>query len=363
MKNERGTLESLARHLVAALEPLRRAVSDENAFRALMLRLGWETTGLPPAYTSMGDAIAEAAQAVKALSDDPEPGELVDLLFKTKTAYEKIRGIDSAPPGVDAGAFLTEIGERLFEILLTDYLAAEQTAIFNLLSILNVIEVENREPTAQQRGHVRTRFKWEEIPKIISEPASLPERVYGWGTPDLRFQLLAEHVGEMLFAFGFPVFTGPANDLLADAYHNDDNGLDDNAWLLKVPFYYITIADKNLEAAFTLMELKGGSGSRRAQRCPSGAALPVFRVEAVTPGLPVRAAAEHLPAVARAQVVVAGAVRRRAPSGDPVVPRVVAASRSGHAARSSSRWRRLRSVGCASARAAVRSSGCLAARR
>jgi hypothetical protein len=102
MKNERGTLESLARHLVAALEPLSRAVSDENAFRALMLRLGWETAGLPPAYISMGDAIAEAAQAVKALSDDPEPGEVVDLLFKTKTAYERIRGIDSAPPGVDA---------------------------------------------------------------------------------------------------------------------------------------------------------------------------------------------------------------------------------------------------------------------
>ena len=39
-----------------------------------------------------------------------------------------------------------------------------------------------------------------------------------------------------------------------------DNGLDETAWLLKVPFYYITIANKNLEAAFTLMELKGEDG-------------------------------------------------------------------------------------------------------
>ena len=133
---------------------------------------------------------ADAAQAIKALSDDPKPAEIADLLVKTKTAYEKIRGIDTAPPGVDAGAFLAEIGERLFEILLTDYLATEQTAIFNLLSTLNVIEVENIEPTAQQRGYVRTHFKWEEIPKIITDPASLPERVYGWGTPDLRFHLI-----------------------------------------------------------------------------------------------------------------------------------------------------------------------------
>ena len=75
MSEQRGTLETLARHFVAALEPLRRAVSDENSFRALMLRLGWETTGLPPAYTSLGKAIADAAQAIIALSDNPNPAE------------------------------------------------------------------------------------------------------------------------------------------------------------------------------------------------------------------------------------------------------------------------------------------------
>ena len=60
-------------------------------------------------------------------------------------------------PGVDAVAFLAEIGERLFEILLTDYLAAEQTAIFNLLSMLNVIEVGEssrpRHSSAVMFGH------------------------------------------------------------------------------------------------------------------------------------------------------------------------------------------------------------------
>ena len=111
--------------------------------------------------------------------------------------------------------------------------------------------------TAQQRAIVRTRFKWEEIPKIIEDPASLPERVYGWGTPDLRFQLLAQHVGEFLFAIGFPVFIGKADELLADAYHDGEDGLEGESWIVKVPFYYITIAEKNLEAAFSLMELKG----------------------------------------------------------------------------------------------------------
>ena len=109
MKNGHGTFELIARHFVTALEPLRRAVSDENAFRALMLRLGWETTGMPPAYAAIGSAIAEAAASVKNLSDDAEADEIADLLLKTKAAYEKIRSIDAAPPGVDAPSFLAQV--------------------------------------------------------------------------------------------------------------------------------------------------------------------------------------------------------------------------------------------------------------
>ena len=91
MSEERGTLESLARHFVAALEPLRRAVSDEHSFRALMLRLGWETAGLPPAYTSLGNAIADAAQAIKALSDNPSPAEIADLRSWRRSASACLR--------------------------------------------------------------------------------------------------------------------------------------------------------------------------------------------------------------------------------------------------------------------------------
>ncbi|HEX2225625.1 MAG TPA: DUF6603 domain-containing protein [Candidatus Binatia bacterium] len=260
MNDRPGTVESLVCHLVAALAPLRRAVSDEEAFKAFMLRLGWGSAGLPPAYTAIGNSIAEAAAAADALSAEPTPEEIALLLEKASAAYEKITRIDSAPPGVDAAAFLAEIGERLFEILLTDYLASEQPALFNLLSILNVIEQQDFPASADKRAHTRTHFKWQEIPKIVREPMALPERVYGWGTPQLRFQLLAQHVGELLFNLGFPVFIGQADELLAEGYREADDVTPDRSWLLKLPFYYITIAEKNLEAAFTLMELRGGNG-------------------------------------------------------------------------------------------------------
>ena len=257
MSTTAGTFEQVARAMIEASAPLRRALGSTDAFRSFMLRLGWETTSVPPAYTQLGTAIAEAMQAVEALRDDPTESEILVLLGKAKASYLAINRIDQAPPDVDASAFLSQIGERLFEVLLTDYLAAHQPALFNWLSILNVIETESIPPTAHQRGHIRTHFHWHNIPKIIRDPLSLPHTVYGWGTQDLKFPLLLQHLSELCFAFGFPVFIGKAEESLANGYSDEDEELDEDSQWLKIPFYYITIADRELEAAISIVELKG----------------------------------------------------------------------------------------------------------
>src|SRR5574340_999967 len=252
-----STLEQAAKAVIGALEPLSRAFSSVDSFKAFMRRLGWDTAGLPPAYLALGDAVNEAVQALNALRDEPTAEEIGALILKAKSAYTAARTIQTAPPGVDAAAFAGEIGERLFEILWTDYLALHQPALFNLLSMLDVITTDDVLATAQRPGYVRTRFKWNELPTIISDPLSLPERVYGWGTPQLNFPLLAQHFGELLFALDFPVVVGKAGRLLTEAYADDEVGVDEEVWALKVPFYYITIAEKNLEASFRLLEKKG----------------------------------------------------------------------------------------------------------
>ena len=272
MSTTAGTFEQVARAMIDALAPLRRALGSTDAFQAFMLRLGWDTVAVPPAYTQLGTAIADAIQAVEALRDDPTENEILVLLGKAKATYLAINRIDQAPPGVDAGTFLSQIGERLFEILLTDYLAAQQPALFNLLSILNVIETEIIPATAHQRGHIRTHLHWANIPDVIRDPLSLPKKVYGWGTQDLKFPLLLQHLSELCFAFSFPVFIGKAEESLANGYAGQDVELDEDSHWLKVPFYYITIADRELEAAISVVELKG-----------SGATLPGLAVQPHVP--------------------------------------------------------------------------------
>ena len=72
--------------------------------------------------------------------------------------------------GADASAYVQEIGERLFELLLTDYLADEQPGAYTVLSMLRVISsrVSLRRPT--RPSYMRTHFRWARITKVVSDP-------------------------------------------------------------------------------------------------------------------------------------------------------------------------------------------------
>src|SRR5450432_3264057 len=123
MSDSPGTLELIGRHLTLALRPLSDALSDPDRFKRLMYRLGWRVTDLPPAYAALGTAVDTAVTKMEALGDDPSPNDIAGLIQAVKDAFDAIQGISTAPPGVDAASFLEEIGDRLFELLLTDYLA------------------------------------------------------------------------------------------------------------------------------------------------------------------------------------------------------------------------------------------------
>ncbi|HEY7010850.1 MAG TPA: hypothetical protein VH395_18000, partial [Jatrophihabitantaceae bacterium] len=138
MSDDRGTLESVGRHLALAFAPLEDAVSSKPRFLALMRDLGWSATDLPPAYTVLGTAVNDAIAAVDALGDPPTVEQIETLLGAVRAAYQAMRGITVAPPGVDASAFLAEAGERLAEFLLVRYLESELPAAYGALSALGV---------------------------------------------------------------------------------------------------------------------------------------------------------------------------------------------------------------------------------
>jgi uncharacterized protein DUF6603 len=200
---DRGTLELIATHLALAMRPLRDATADADSFKRFMYGLGWYVDDLPPAYTALGGDADALISAVRGLGSTPSFEQIEALLAKVKALSESIRGLNVAPAGVDAAAFLADIGERLFEVLLVEYLFAELPFLARLLELLDVIVFTSHDETPTRPGFIETRFHFAEIPKVIADPLSIPARVYGWGTPDLEFDRVAAHVLELLLALDF----------------------------------------------------------------------------------------------------------------------------------------------------------------
>ncbi|MBP6606297.1 MAG: hypothetical protein KA240_11495 [Nitrospira sp.] len=261
MSTNSSTLATLGRHLILALQPLRHAVLDKERFRALLYQLGWNPTDLPPSYAALATVIDDATAKVEALDEGPTPEQVIDLLASVKKAYQAIRSISIAPPGVDASVFLGEIGERLFEHLLTQYLAAAVPRVYRTLQMLNVIETESVSASAGRSSFIRTKFKWGEIPRIITEPDELPKRVYGWGTNSFHADRAIDHLGELLVALHFPVRTERPAERLVRAYAGIGSApIPLTSASLIAPFFYLNIGGQAHEAALVLHALPASNG-------------------------------------------------------------------------------------------------------
>ena len=262
--DQRHTLELIARHLIVAAQPLIDAGRSPAAFMRLLWRLGFSVSGVPPPFQQLATTVSDASQALDNLPDPPSPQDLVHLLGEAKRIYDAMQGLGAAPApaGADAAAYAEEIGERLFELLLTDYLAAERPQAFNVLSMLRVITVEMVAATATRPQYVRRHFRWEEIPKVVSDPSGLPARVYGWGTPDFDVGLFLRHVTAISVELGLPVAMRPADGNVMRGYVGMPNlSPPPVGRSLVLPFWYGNIGGNTIEAALALQRLAPQGGS------------------------------------------------------------------------------------------------------
>ncbi len=256
MADSTGTLPTIARHLVLMLAPLKDAVADLPGFRTLLYRLAWNVDSLPPEYTALAGQVDVALTALDNLGDNPPPAKVLDLLSKVQALYQAIKTISVAPQGVDPTAFLAEIGESLFALLLVDYLVEEFPSVHSALLALGIIREEFTVETSTRPGVLVSRIQWDQIPKIINDPESVPTIVYGWGTDDLDFHRLAGHLLEIFVALDWPAYLGRVDRDLGrgfmDAPDNADRSIE---WGLKLPVLLDNISGKEIELGLALLEL------------------------------------------------------------------------------------------------------------
>lgn len=256
-----GTLHALARRLVLAMQPLTEAVADLPAFRTLLYRLGWDVKSLPPEYTALAAKVEAALATLDGLGDSPQPAEVLALLDQAKGIHQAINGLSTAPDGVDPGEFLTEIGQRLFELLLVDYLTRELPAVYSLLLSLGIVTQENVHETPTRPGFLLSRILWDQIPAALTDPGSIPERIYGWGSNDLDFHRLSGDLLGLFLALGWPAHIGRLDQGRGQGFMERPEDLfAGGEWELRAPVLLDNIGGKPIEVGLALLEVPGQDG-------------------------------------------------------------------------------------------------------
>jgi len=255
--SDKGTLHVVAEELALALAPLREATRDVAHFRMFMRRLGWLATSLPPSYVDLGDRAFQALGAAEALADDPTLLEILAAIEKVGEVYRAAKAINDAPVGVDAEAILADLAEALFEFLLVEYLAAAHPGLYRGLEMLGVIVHEHHEPTPTQPGFVRTRLLYDQIPQILADPLSIPGRVYDWGSPDLKFDLVAEHLLYLSHALGLNASLSQMSRLLGEAFQEGPReqiakSIDTQ---VTISLFEVELAGNLIQAGLAILEL------------------------------------------------------------------------------------------------------------
>jgi len=199
-----GSLHALGVMLTRAMAPLDEVFRDADSFLAFMHGLGWNAQSLPPSYLDVADKALASVEALEALPDEPGPSDIVRLIGKAGDVYRAVRGLTEAPAGVDPAELAQEFARRLFEYLLIEDVRLYAPRWFAALQSLGIIWFEHVAPTATRPRFTRRHLEWDQIPAILGDPASIPGRLYGWGTPNFDFDSVARLLNELTNAIGVP---------------------------------------------------------------------------------------------------------------------------------------------------------------
>ncbi len=200
---DRDTLAALAEELGLAIAPLRRALEDEGSFAELMLNLGWDMTAVPPPLATLQAPAQSVAELVETGGIDSASAP--QLLQAIGSALGAISGLGSAsglPGTVDAAQFAAEFPRQLVDYLAVEYLLDYQPRVGELLKLAGVIRLIPVPAAGLRRPFVRRVIAWEDIAKLLDDPAAIFRNACKFGQPDFDQETFVDNVADAAEAFG-----------------------------------------------------------------------------------------------------------------------------------------------------------------
>ncbi|MFL5740212.1 MAG: DUF6603 domain-containing protein [Flavisolibacter sp.] len=215
-----NTLQKISSGVGSAFITLEGLIGAEESAKALVNSLGWQ---LPPGINDLGLAALDIVElreklekviniSVQAQNDYTEiagrVGELLSAVAKTVLSLETIiKSLQqlNLTAYLDTTKILSDFVPRLLDLLMICYLADKVPPVYASLRVLGLIETERKERSDAifQTDHIRMQIRYDRIPKYFSSQATtLPAEIYGWGTNNLKYELLLGNFSLLLQTLG-----------------------------------------------------------------------------------------------------------------------------------------------------------------
>ena len=222
MADESSTVETIAWHVAAALEPLRGMLASEDAQREFVREeLGIDA---PDAFRTMGVDLDATDAVIKALDDlsdaigaeEPDrvevarrSGELaaaVAIVASSMAAAgtRASEGLD--PEFVSASRIVEQLPRRLLDWLIVRHIEDTSLVALEALRVLGIVEVEEVEadPDAFTTQHVHRSIELDRLTVLLTDPPRWLEDAYGWGTDHATLERLLERLFMLAVTLGVP---------------------------------------------------------------------------------------------------------------------------------------------------------------
>jgi hypothetical protein len=194
-----GAIEFAAVELGHFFAPLRIGLVSAAEFSVLLRRLGIVIPAdeLQAALDALPDARENAIQLVETIDQRLEDGlqaaDAPALFDAARPLFADISTIAQAFTGLQPlvgsteqfEAFLQDLPEELFELLVHDYLVARFPIVLHILSLLDVVHVEeipaSGHPKSRGARYTRIDYDWSRISLAFENPGEWARVSYGWG--------------------------------------------------------------------------------------------------------------------------------------------------------------------------------------
>ena len=271
---DRDTLAALAEELGLAIAPVTRALEDEGSFTELMLNLGWDMTTVPSALAALQPPAQTVVELVETgdIDSDSAPA-LLQAIGSALGAISDVGSATGLPGTVDAAQFVAEFPRQLVDFLAIEYLLDYQPRIGELLKLAGVIRLVEV-PAAGLRGpFVRRVIAWEDIAKLLDDPAAIFRNAYKFGQPDFNQETFVENVADAAEAFGIETIFDRVPDAVETILMQGSTVTNPYRGYVRAPLLGSRFGDDEVEAGVGVYPLPDAG----AGKAPGFALLPYAR--------------------------------------------------------------------------------------